>query len=158
MLDLCRVGTTDWEDVQSILAQHGIRSAAPNGGMGMMDVVVYGRDSAFRARNIVRMNVERRRWGVCWVAEALYHPGDPNWPSGSAPPLSLRVADVEFQVTGTQDVLAKLEEQGIQTEVSFGDKNDSVFVQRAQVSAALELLRKTPLPGVSIRPPVGFEQ
>ena len=157
VLDLCRVSLFKWRNLESFLAQHGIKSVAPTGSMGLMDVLVYGRDAAFRARDIVRLNTEKQRWGVCWVAEALIHPGDPNWTSSWAPPESLRVADVDFLLTNTQDVLAKLEGQGIETEVYFGDKQDCVFVQRTQVTAALEYLRKSPLPGVTIRPPMGFK-
>jgi hypothetical protein len=157
-IHLCVARYWSNEKVQSFLAKHGIESINLGGSLGGMDICVHDRETAFRAREILRANAEKERLNIGWWADFLIHPGDANWSSSRTDPLWLRVADVRFVETPTQTVLSRLEGAGIETWVHFGTSDDCVQVPRESVPRALKVLREAALPGVKIRPPPGFER
>jgi hypothetical protein len=133
--------------VKGVLEQHGIESFTLWSSLGAESILVVGRDTAFKARQVLQANAEKEKLNIGWTADHLVHGQDAE---------NLRVAEVTIESGSTAPVIDLLEARGMKAEFYFGSTRDCVVVPRSAVRTALEVLREKPLPGVVVMPPQGF--
>jgi len=133
--------------VKGLLGRHGIESFTLWSSLGAESILVVGRDTAFKARQVLRENAVKEKLDIGWTADYLVHDPDEE---------TLRVAEVTIASGSTAPVMDLLEGQRMDVQVYFGSEKDCVVVPRNQVRGALAVLRGSAVPGMTVMPPEGF--
>jgi hypothetical protein len=135
--------------VKGLLNRHGIESFTMGSSLLAESIYVVGRDTAFKARQVLRENAEKEKLDIGWTGDYLVHDPDEE---------TLRVADVTIASGSTVPVMDLLEGRRIDVDVYFGSVKDCLVVPRNQVLDALAILREQPIQGMTVLPPEGFQR